>query len=189
MLNIILLGAPGSGKGTQSDMLIKELELVHISTGEILRTEIQNKTELGKIAATYINRGQLVPDELTVDILAHTLDGCKARRGVIFDGFPRTIPQAEELKRLLNDGGEDISAVMELKVEEEELVRRLLERGKQSGRTDDNEETIRKRLEVYHAQTAPLSCYYIKEGKHHAIDGTGTVDEIFDRIKTICQTL
>jgi adenylate kinase len=189
MLNIIILGAPGSGKGTQSDLLVRTFGLDHISTGEILRAEIKNETELGKIAATYINNGQLVPDELTVDILSNTLDKRKSANGSIFDGFPRTIAQAEALKLMLNARNEDISAVIELVVEEEQLVQRLLERGQIEGRSDDNEQTIRKRLEVYHAQTEPLSSYYIKEGTHFAIDGSGMVEEIFDRIKKVCQTL
>ena len=189
MLNIVILGAPGSGKGTQSDLMIKEFGLEHISTGDIMRAEIKNGTELGKIAATYINRGQLVPDELTINSLSNVLDHLGNPKGVIFDGFPRTVKQAEALKGMLNNRGEDVSGAIELKVDEDELVKRLLERGKLSGRPDDNRETILQRLDVYHSQTIPVAGYYTGEGKHYPIRGTGTVEEIFERIKKVCQTL
>ena len=169
MLNIVIFGAPGSGKGTQSELIIKEYGLDHISTGDVLRGEMKAETELGKIAKDYIEKGQLVPDELIVDI--------------IFDGFPRTIPQAKALKKMLNERGTDVSVMLNLQVEEEELIKRLLERGKVSGRSDDNLETIKSRLDVYHTQTAPLADYYVGEGKHVAIKGMGTIEEIFGRIK------
>ncbi|MDL2281554.1 adenylate kinase [Parabacteroides sp. OttesenSCG-928-G06] len=183
MLNVVIFGAPGSGKGTQSEKIIGEFGLDHISTGDVLRAEIKNDTELGKIAHGFISKGQLVPDELIVDILAKVLDEKKNEKGVIFDGFPRTIPQAEALKKMLNERGTDVSVMLNLQVKEDELIHRLLERGKSSGRSDDNLETIQSRLEVYHKQTAPLADYYIKEGKHVAIEGVGTVDEIFEKIK------
>ncbi|MBR5298000.1 MAG: adenylate kinase [Parabacteroides sp.] len=183
MLNIVIFGAPGSGKGTQSELIIKEYGLDHISTGDVLRSEIKNETELGKIAKGFIEQGQLVPDELIVDMLAKVLDSKENSKGVIFDGFPRTIPQAKALKEMLNKRGTDVSVMLNLQVEEEELINRLLERGKVSGRSDDNLETIKSRLEVYHNQTAPLADYYIGEGKHVAIKGMGSIEEIFDRIK------
>ena len=175
MLNVVIFGAPGSGKGTQSELIIKEYGLDHISTGDVLRGEMKAETELGKIAKDYIEKGQLVPDELIVDMLANVLDSKKPAKGVIFDGFPRTIPQAKALKKMLNERGTDVSVMLNLQVEEEELIKRLLER--------DNLETIKSRLDVYHTQTAPLADYYVGEGKHVAIKGMGTIEEIFGRIK------
>ena len=185
MLNIVIFGAPGSGKGTQSDKLIEHYKLFHISTGDVLRDNIRRGTDLGKIAKGYIDQGQLVPDELIIDILAQVLDDNKdkAQEGVIFDGFPRTIPQAEALEQLLADRGTQIDAVVGLEVPEEELIRRILLRGKLSGRSDDNEETARKRLETYHNQTSPLKAYYEEQGKYRAINGLGSIDGIFDLIK------
>ena len=185
MLNIVIFGAPGSGKGTQSELIIKEYGLDHISTGDVLRSEMKNETELGKIAKDYIEKGQLVPDELIVDMLDSKVNS----KGVIFDGFPRTIPQAKALKEMLNKRGTDVSVMLNLQVEEEELINRLLERGKVSGRSDDNLETIKSRLDVYHKQTAPLADYYIGEGKHVAIKGMGTIEEIFGRIKEAVNNL
>ncbi len=183
MLNIVIFGAPGSGKGTQSELIIKEYGVEHISTGDVLRAEMKNDTELGKIAKGYIEKGQLVPDDLIVDMLAKVLDSKANAKGVIFDGFPRTIPQAKALKSMLNERGTDVTLMLDLQVDEDELVKRLLERGKISGRSDDNLETIKSRLEVYHKQTAPLADYYIGEGKHVAIKGVGAIEEIFGRIK------
>ena len=185
MLNIVIFGAPGSGKGTQSDKLIEHYNLFHISTGDVLRDNIRRGTELGKTAKGYIDQGQLVPDELIIDILAQVLDENKnkASEGVIFDGFPRTIPQAEALEQLLADRGTQIDAVVGLEVPEDELIQRILLRGKMSGRADDNEETARKRLEVYHNQTSPLKAYYEEQGKYRAINGLGSIDGIFDLIK------
>ena len=190
MLNIIILGAPGSGKGTQSELMIETFGLDHISTGELLRAEIKKDTKLGRIAAGYINKGSLMPDELTVDILAKALDERMHLTGVIFDGFPRTLNQAEEFDRILAERNEEVSAVIELKANDEELVQRLLERSKLSGRPDDNDEsTIRQRLAIYHQRTEPLVVFYKKCGKHFGVDGAGTVEEVFNRIKGICQTL
>jgi len=185
MLNIVIFGAPGSGKGTQSDKLIEHYNLFHISTGDVLRDNIKRGTELGKTAKGYIDQGQLVPDELIIDILAQVLDENKnqATEGVIFDGFPRTIPQAEALEQLLADRGTQVDAVVGLEVPEEELIRRILLRGQLSGRSDDNEETARKRLETYHNQTSPLKAYYQEQGKYRAIDGLGSIDGIFELIK------
>ena len=189
MLNIVIFGAPGSGKGTQSEKIVEKYGINHISTGDVLRAEMKNGTELGKTAKGYIEKGQLVPDELIVDMLAKVLDSKVNSKGVIFDGFPRTIPQAKALKEMLNKRGTDVSVMLNLQVEEEELINRLLERGKVSGRSDDNLETIKSRLDVYHKQTAPLADYYIGEGKHVAIKGMGTIEEIFGRIKDAVNNL
>ena len=185
MMNIVIFGAPGSGKGTQSDKLIEHYHLYHISTGDVLRDNISRGTDLGKTAKGYIDQGQLVPDELIINILAHVLDDNKdkASEGVIFDGFPRTIPQAEALEQLLADRGTQIDAVVGLEVPEEELIKRILLRGKMSGRSDDNEETARKRLDTYHNQTSPLKAYYEQQGKYRAINGLGSIDGIFELIK------
>ncbi|MDR1525750.1 MAG: adenylate kinase [Tannerella sp.] len=183
MLNIVIFGAPGSGKGTQSDLIRKRHNLAHISTGDVLREEIKNETELGKTAKEYIEKGQLLPDNLICDTLDKVLDRLPDdTKGVVFDGFPRTIPQAEVLESILQKRGWDVSILLDLQVEDEVLVTRLIERGKNSGRTDDNEETIKSRLEVYHKQTAPLAEYYKSKNKHVAIKGTGTVEDIFNRI-------
>ena len=191
MLNIVIFGAPGSGKGTQSDKLIEHYNLFHISTGDVLRDNIKRGTELGKIAKGFIDQGQLVPDELIIDILAQVLDENKANAsdGVIFDGFPRTIPQAEALEQLLADRGTKIDAVVGLEVPEDELIKRILLRGQMSGRSDDNEETARKRLDTYHNQTSPLKAYYEQQGKYHAINGLGSIDDIFELIKDSLDSL
>lgn len=183
MLNIVLFGAPGSGKGTQSERLINEYGLYHISTGEVLRDHIRRNTELGRIADAYISRGQLIPDDLMIRILDDVLDKEAAgKKGVVFDGFPRTIPQAEALKELLNKRGTDLHAVIGLEVPEDELVERMIQRGKATGRADDNPETIKNRLEVYHHQTSPLRDYYTNEKKYLGINGQGDVERIFDDI-------
>ena len=184
MINLVIFGAPGSGKGTQSEQLIKEYGLFHISTGDVLREQIAKGTELGKIADSYISKGQLIPDDLMIDILSHVLDTHEeTKNGVIFDGFPRTIAQAQALDVMLKERGTAVSAVIGLEVEESELIDRLLKRGQVSGRSDDNLETIQKRLDVYHNQTTPLKDFYIAEGKYKAIHGMGTVEEIFHTIK------
>ena len=164
MKNIIIFGAPGSGKGTYSDMIVEKFGMGHISTGDVLRAEIKNGTELGKVAQGYISQGQLIPDELMVDILAKVYDEQPAGKGVIFDGFPRTIAQAEALKKMLAERGSDMGIMIELVVEEDVLMARLLNRAIEQGRADDNEETIKKRFEVYRNQTAPLSEWFEKEG-------------------------
>lgn len=180
MLNIVLFGAPGSGKGTQSAKLIDEYGLYHISTGELLRDHIKRGTPLGKTANEYISKGQLIPDQLMIDILDDVLEKeASGKSGVVFDGFPRTIPQAEALKELLRKRGTDLHAVIGLEVPEDELVNRMLARGKETGRADDNIETIKNRLDVYHNQTLPLRDYYTNEKKYLAINGLGIVDEIF----------
>ncbi len=190
MKNIVIFGAPGSGKGTQSDKLIAQYGLEHISTGDVLRAEIKAGTELGKTADSFISKGQLIPDELMIDILANVYDSFgKEHKGVIFDGFPRTIPQAEALKKMLAERGHKIAAMIELDVPEDELMTRLINRGKQSGRSDDNAETIQKRLDVYRNQTAPLIEWYKNEGLHNHINGLGELDRIFSDIKTVVDNL
>lgn len=182
MLNIVIFGAPGSGKGTQSERIVEKYGINHISTVDVLRAEIKNGTELGKTAKGYIDQGQLIPDELMIDILASVFDSFKDSKGVIFDGFPRTIAQAEALKKMLAERGQDVSVMVDLDVPEEELMVRLIKRGKDSGRADDNEETIKKRLHVYHSQTAPLIDWYKNEKKYQHINGLGTMEGIFAEI-------
>lgn len=190
MKNIVIFGAPGSGKGTQSDLLIEHYGLGHISTGDVLRNEIKKGTELGKTAQGFIEKGNLIPDELMISILANVYDSFgRGHKGVIFDGFPRTIPQAEALKKMLFERGDKVAAMIELDVPEDELMQRLIKRGKESGRADDNEETIKKRLVVYHQQTQPLIEWYKQEGLHHHINGLGTLDRIFGDIQKVIDNL
>jgi len=189
MLNIVIFGAPGSGKGTQSERIVERFGINHISTGEVLRAEIAKGTELGKIAHEYISQGQLIPDDLMIDILANEFDSFKGSKGVIFDGFPRTIPQAEALKKMLNERGQDVSIMIDLDVPEEELLKRLLKRGQQSGRADDNMDTIKKRLVVYNTQTSPLKDYYKKEEKYQYINGHDTFENITSTIMEILEKL
>ena len=190
MKNIVIFGAPGSGKGTQSDKLIEKYGLNHISTGDVLRSEIKNGTELGKTAKQYIDDGMLVPDSLIVDMLASVYDSYgKDHKGVIFDGFPRTVNQAEALKKMLAERGHDVAAMIELDVPEEELMTRLIKRGQESGRSDDNAETIKKRLNVYHNQTSPLIDWYEAEGIRHQINGLGELDRIFADICAVVDNL
>ena len=186
MLNIVIFGAPGSGKGTQSERIVEKYGINHISTGDVLRAEIKNGTELGKTAKGYIDQGQLIPDELMIDILASVFDSFEDSKGVIFDGFPRTIAQAEALKKMLAERGQDVTVMVDLEVPEDELMTRLIKRGKDSGRADDNEETIKKRLHVYHSQTAPLIDWYKNEKKYQHINGLGTMDGIF---AVICEAV
>lgn len=184
MMNLVIFGAPGCGKGTQSERLIERFGLHHISTGELLRDNIAKGTELGKIADSYISKGQLIPDDLMIRVLADHLEknADKTGAGVIFDGFPRTIPQAVALEKLLADHGTEVHTVVGLEVDEDELVKRMLHRGEESGRADDNIDTIKERLKVYHDRTAPLRDYYKEAGKYLPVDGNRSVDEISDFI-------
>lgn len=183
MPNLVLFGGPGSGKGTQSAKIIDRYSLYHISTGEVLRDHIARGTELGKTADAYISKGQLIPDDLMVAILADVLDSSAAgKKGVVFDGFPRTVPQAHALDKMLAERGMKLDGVIGLEVPDEELVSRMISRGKETGRADDNPETIKNRLSVYHSQTQPLRDHYMAQGRYKAIDGIGDVDEIFSRI-------
>lgn len=191
MLNIVIFGAPGSGKGTYSARLVDTFKLDHISTGDVLRAEIKNGTELGKTAQGYIDNGQLIPDELMIGILANVYDSFKGSKGVIFDGFPRTIAQAEALKTMLEERGEKISAMINLEVSEDILMARLLRRATLEGRADDNEETIKKRFAVYHNQTAPLIEWFKEQGVFQGFTYTdeigleGMVKNITEYVNTI----
>ena len=189
MLNLVIFGAPGSGKGTQSEILIEQYGLDHISTGDILRGEIKAGSELGKAAKGYIDAGQLVPDGLIIDMIEKVLGERKPKKGIILDGFPRTVAQAEVLDALFAKLGTRVHAVLDLQVEEAELIDRLLKRGQESGRSDDNLETIQKRLGVYHAQTAPIAAHYAQQGVHHAIQGSGAISDITARIARVLDTL
>lgn len=184
MLNIVIFGAPGSGKGTQSERLIARYGFHHISTGDVLRRHIAQGTELGRVADSFISRGQLIPDDLMVRILADVLDTEVAAdaAGVIFDGFPRTVAQAEALEKMLAERNRKVDTVVGLETDDEELTQRLIKRGIDSGRSDDNLDTIRKRLEVYHTQTSPLRDYYTARGQYHRIEGKGHPDDIFATI-------
>ena len=185
MFNLVIFGGPGSGKGTQSDLLIEEYGLFHISTGEVLRDQISRGTELGKIADSFISGGNLIPDDLMISILGKVLDenADKVANGVIFDGFPRTIDQAKALTTLLEERNMKLNVVIGLEVADEELTKRLIKRGQDSGRSDDNAETIKKRLDVYHNQTSPLRDFYINEGVYAAIEGNGSIADNFADIK------
>ncbi|HEX3008993.1 MAG TPA: adenylate kinase [Bacteroidales bacterium] len=183
MLNIVLFGPPGSGKGTQSATLIEKYSLVHLSTGDILRGEIAAKTPLGIEAAKKMDKGELVPDEVVIGMIGNKLEANAGARGFIFDGFPRTTAQAEALDKLLKEKGTSISLMLSLEVEKEELIKRLLNRGKDSGRADDqNINVIENRIAVYNKETAVVADYYKKQNKFQAIQGMGAVSEIFDRL-------
>jgi adenylate kinase len=189
MLNIVISGAPGSGKGTQSELIIEKYGLYHISTGDILRQEIEYQTPLGLIAQGYIDQGHLVPDHLIIDIFAEILDKYPQSKGFIFDGFPRTLSQAKALDVLLMERETTIAAVIRLSVEDEELILRLLKRGEVSHRTDDNLEVIQKRLNVYKEQTEPLKGYYKKQGKLFNIKGNNNIEDTFERITEVIDLL
>lgn len=183
MLNIVIFGAPGSGKGTQSNLLIEKYGLKHVSTGDILRAEIKIGTELGKLAESYMSKGHLVPDEVVIGILDELIRNNAGAKGFIFDGFPRTLAQGIELDNMLAGNNTEISIVLSLEVHDEELVDRLLKRGQISGRSDDNRETIESRLQVYYNQTSPLKTFYDEQGKLKIIEGVGSVDTIFKTIE------
>ena len=186
MLNIVLFGPPGAGKGTQSAKLVDTFQLVHLSTGDIFRYNIKNETELGKLAKTYIDKGELVPDEVTISMLEKEVEQIQEAKGFIFDGFPRTINQANALDAFLKNRNTEISMMLALNVDEDELVKRLLIRGKDSGRADDSDESIiRNRIKVYNEQTAIAAEYYNQQGKYHGINGIGSIDEIFNRLSAI----
>lgn len=183
MFNIILFGPPGSGKGTQSEKLIHKYGLVHLSTGDLLRKERQLKTPLGIEAQQFVDKGQLVPDEVVIGMISSALDENAEARGFLFDGFPRTVAQAEALDRLLELKKSDIGLVLFLEVNEEELIKRLVNRGKTSGRTDDADENIqRKRQEVYKNETLPVAAHYAKSKKVVNVNGIGGIDDIFSRL-------
>jgi adenylate kinase len=189
MLNIVVFGAPGSGKGTQSKLIIEKYNLRHISTGDIFRQEIEKKSALGLIAEEYINQGQLVPDHLIIEMLAEILDESPQTKGYIFDGFPRTLSQGEALETMLRERGTTVAAVFCLSVEEDELTRRILKRGEESGRNDDNLETIQRRLDVYKKQTQPLEDYYKKKGRLFKIKGNNIIEDVFESITEVMDRL
>jgi adenylate kinase len=190
MLNIVLFGPPGAGKGTQSEKLIGKYNLVHLSTGDIFRANIKGDTELGRMAKSYLDKGQLVPDAVTISMLKHEVEKYPDAPGFIFDGFPRTCKQAEALDDFLNSKNTGISMMLGLEVDEDELRRRLLNRGRESGRPDDlNPEIIQKRIDVYNSETAPVKAFYAAQGKYKGIKGTGTVEEIFSELQKAVDSL
>lgn len=190
MTNIVLFGPPGAGKGTQATILKEAYNLKHISTGDVFRFNIKNETELGMMAKSYMDKGQLVPDAVTIDMLKAEVQKDLDGNGFIFDGFPRTVAQAEALEELLNDEGTEVSAMIALEVEDDLLVQRLLERGKTSGRPDDaNEEVIRRRIKVYYEETAILKQFYLKQNKYFGVNGVGSIEEITNRLKAVIDQL
>lgn len=190
MLNIILFGPPGSGKGTQAAKLVEKYGIIHISTGDLFRYEMGNNTPLGLKAREYIAKGDLVPDEVTIGMLENKVNMHPDAKGFIFDGFPRNINQAESLDSFLNGKGSTILALIALEVDDEEIVKRILNRGKTSGRSDDNDESIiRNRIQVYNEETTPVFEYYDAVGKSHLIQGIGTIDEIFGRLTNLIDDL
>lgn len=187
MFILVLFGPPGAGKGTQAEKLIEKYGFNHISTGEVIREQIRKGTELGRSVQSYIEKGQLAPDGLVIDIIADYVAKHKDAKGNIFDGFPRTTVQAKAFDEIMEKNGTPVSVMLSLEVPDEELVKRLLLRGKESGRADDsNEGVIRDRIDVYKAQTAVVADHYKPQGKHRAVNGLGTIDEIFGRL---CQEI
>ena len=189
MLNLILCGAPGSGKGTQSEFIVSKYGLEHLSTGDLLRAEIASGSRFGQQIDNIISKGNLVPDDVILRLIDNYIENLPAdSKGVIFDGFPRTLNQAIEFEKMLAHKLQT-SHLIDLHVDEDELIERLLLRGKTSGRADDNLETIRLRLKVYHSQTEPVSDFYIKKGRYHKVDGTGTIQDIAEKIDKIVSAL
>lgn len=185
-MNLIICGAPGSGKGTQSDFIVEKYKLTHLSTGDLLRAETASGSKLGKTINAYISEGNLIPDDMMIELLMQKIKNEPETNGFILDGFPRTVAQAEAFERIMAEQGHKTDLLIDLKVERDELVNRLLKRGETSGRSDDNLATITKRLEVYEEKTRPVSDFYQKLGKYAAIDGMGGLQEIFGRI---CQAI
>jgi adenylate kinase len=190
MINIVLFGKPGAGKGTQAEFLKGKYNLTHLSTGDIFRYNIKNDTELGQLAKTFMDKGDLVPDEVTIQMLQSEVDKNPHSAGFLFDGFPRTIAQAEALDKFLESKEQNITATVALEADDEILVARLLERGKTSGRPDDqDEEKIRNRYQEYNEKTAPLMDYYEAQGKFYAVNGIGSVEEVTERLSKVIDSL
>ncbi|PIX09579.1 MAG: adenylate kinase, partial [Flavobacteriaceae bacterium CG_4_8_14_3_um_filter_34_10] len=186
----VLFGPPGAGKGTQADVLKDKYNLVHISTGDVFRHNIKNATELGTLAKSYMDKGKLVPDKVTIKMLKAEVESHEGANGFIFDGFPRTEAQADALEKLLEEKNTKISAMVALEVDDEVLVQRLIERGKISGRPDDaNETIIRNRIKVYYNETAILKNYYQKQNKYFGVDGVGGIEEITERLSKVIDNL
>ncbi len=183
MLNIVLFGPPGAGKGTQAAKLLEKYNLIHLSTGDILRSELKAETQLGLEAKKYMEKGELVPDAVVIGMIEGIIDKNADARGFIFDGFPRTTAQAEALDEMLNKKGTPITTMLALEVEKEELIKRLLLRGKESGRVDDQDQSIiENRIKVYNSETTPVKDYYEAQNKYKGIQGMGSIEEIFDRL-------
>ena len=190
MINLVLFGKPGAGKGTQAEFLKEKYNLKHISTGDVFRYNIKNETELGKLAKSYIDKGDLVPDEVTINMLQDEVEKNPEANGFIFDGFPRTTAQAEALDDFLSSKDMQVNATIALEANDEVLIKRLLERGKVSGRTDDQDENkIRNRFDEYNEKTAPLKDYYAKNGKFYSVNGIGSIDEITERLSAVIDSL
>ena len=188
-MKLILLGAPGAGKGTQAELICEKLNIPAVSTGNMIREAMKNGTEMGKKAKSFVDAGNLVPDEVVIGIIKERLAQEDCQKGFILDGFPRTIPQAEALKKMLAERGHSVAAMIELYAPEDILMARLLNRGKEQGRSDDNEETINKRLAVYNTQTAPLIDWYKAEGLHHYVKSYGVLEEIFADVCKVIDSL
>lgn len=189
MFNLILFGPPGSGKGTQSEKIVDKFGLIHLSTGNLLRQEIADKTPLGQEAKNFMDKGQLVPDEVVIGMIDSCLEKHADAKGFLFDGFPRTVAQAEALDKLLSLKKTGICKVLALEVDEEELTRRLVRRGETSGRSDDtSEDVIRQRFSVYKKDTEPVAGYYKEQGKFEVVKGMGTVDDIFEALRGCIET-
>lgn len=184
MFNLVLFGPPGSGKGTQSENIISKFGLMHVSTGDLLRAEKKAETPLGLEAKKFMDNGELVPDEVVIGMISSKIDANPEAKGFIFDGFPRTVAQAEALDKLLLFKNTPINLVISLEVKEEELITRLVERGKESGRADDNEEVITKRIKEYHAKTAPVADFYKEQNKLVSVEGIGSISDIFEAISS-----
>ncbi len=190
MINIVLFGKPGAGKGTQAEFLKEKYNLTHLSTGDIFRYNIKNETELGKLAKTFMDKGDLVPDEVTIKMLESEVEKNTHTAGFLFDGFPRTLAQAASLDSFLQSKNQKITATIALEADDEILIKRLLERGKTSGRPDDqDEEKIRNRYQEYNEKTAPLMQYYKTQNKFHAVNGIGTIQEITERLSKVIDNL
>ncbi|MBY5957700.1 adenylate kinase [Membranicola marinus] len=191
MINLILFGPPGSGKGTQAKKLAEKYNVLHISTGDLFRKEIGDESELGQLAMEYINKGELVPDRVTIDMLRAALERHGSTFGVIYDGFPRTVDQARALDVLLEEEDDEIDLLISLQVDDEEIIERILERGKTDGRADDQDESIiRDRIAVYKKETQPVYAYYDAMDKSMTINGTGSIEDVFNRLtETIDQVV